>query len=205
MGFANLARILSSAGYVARAEQLLANAPDTDLSPIAEAALADARSKVGMARKKLDAEIEGLESHAKEQDTKFKSLIFAGFSYLRKSGEFGIEGAFASDDKDFAISSFGDVKMAAKIGDDSFFGVLTKRGLCYEGRLEKKGASLLSLSSFRAVAVRVAVNEVRVILLPTGFSRETKSRVISLERLEFDDSGQTEVSSAGALGLLESH
>lgn len=201
MAHANLARNLAHAGYVARAEKLLEEAPSVTLSPESEVALADARAKVSAARKKVDEERDRLEKHAKEQDTKYKSLIFSAFSRLRTRGEFSIDGLFVSEDDEIGILGGIEVRVGLRLGDDRLFGTLESKGLCFEGKVRRKGLSLLDFSETRIVAVRVSDDEVRVILFPNGFGLDKKSRVISLYRSSTEQSAEDEVviSMAGLL------
>lgn len=185
---ANLSRNLASAGYVARAEKLLADAPSENLSSEAESALADAKAKVGTARKKLDEDLGKLEEHARNQDAKYKSLIFAAFAYLKEFSGFEIEGLFLSKDHEIGIFGGAEVRAGMKVGDERYFGSLESKGLCYEGTIRRKGATILDFSDRRIVAARVSIDEVRVLLFPNGFGLDRKSRVVSLYRAAREES-----------------
>ncbi|MCL6251745.1 hypothetical protein M3P36_11925 [Altererythrobacter sp. KTW20L] len=186
MAHANLARNLAHAGYIARAEKVLEDAFSLHLSTEAEAALADAKVKVSVARKRVDEERDKLEKHAREQDTKYKSLVFSAFSFLKAGGDYSIEGLFISEDNEIGINGTADVRVGMQVGEEIHLGVLAARGLCYEGKINRKGAGLLDFSERRVIAARVSDDEVRVILFPIGFSLDSKSRVISLRRVVSD-------------------
>ena len=70
-----------------------------------------------------------------------------------------------------------------EIGEEIHLGSLRPKGLCHEGKINRKGAGLLDFSERRVIAARISDDEVRVILFPHGFTLDRKSRVVSLHRV----------------------
>ena len=185
MGFANLARNLSSAGFVGRAEKLLQDAPQEGNSEVAISALADARAKVATARRKLDDARSALERHVGSEDGKYRGFVFSAFSFLESNGNSDFTGLFISSDESAGVLVLDALKAAIKLDGVLYTGNLVRKKVWYEGALRKASpTSILDFGSLRVLIALVSADEVRMLVFPKSFGVDKNLQIISLERVD---------------------
>ncbi|NIJ15153.1 hypothetical protein [Sphingobium vermicomposti] len=181
---ANLARSLAEKGYVTRAEMILEAVDDSSCDAVDMAALLDARSKVSNARSTLEKARTSFGQHAKEQDRKYRALLFAAFDFFKDHGS-AENGSFCSDDKTFTLVTDPEgATCTYKLGDITLSGRLDKKPLCYEGRISGGSGGILNYTFKRVLILQVSQDTVRAIIWNDAIKEQDAMRIVTLAKVE---------------------